>query len=78
MLWRYRRCAKDFAEEAEPQAILTPIFKGNARYWAFAYPVIVLPSPLAAVWVFACQLLNRLDKATGLFMLTCWSGTNGN
>jgi abequosyltransferase len=69
MLWRYKKSAKDFAEEAEPQAILTPIFKGNVRFWAFAYPVIILPSPLAAVWVFGCRLLNRADKAAGFVML---------
>jgi abequosyltransferase len=77
MLWRYKKCAKDFADEGEPQAVLTPIFKGNVRYWAFAYPIIMLPSPLAAVWVFACRLLNRVDKATGFVMLSCWDGIHG-
>src|SRR5271165_85066 len=44
MLLRYKKCAKDFAQEAEPQAVITPVFGDNVRYWAFAYPVIVLPS----------------------------------
>lgn len=69
MLLRYKKCAKDFAEEAAPQAVLTPVFKDNLRYWVFAYPVIVLPYPLAALWVFACRILNRLDKAAGFPML---------
>lgn len=71
MLLRYRKIAKSFADEAAPQVILTPVFKDNVRYWVFAYPVIVLPSLLAAVWVFACRILNRMDKAAGFLMLNC-------
>jgi abequosyltransferase len=77
MLLRYKKCAKDFAEEAEPQSILTPIFGNNFRYWLFAYPVIVLPSAFAAVWVFAGRIVNRIDKAIGFLMLTCRDDTNG-
>lgn len=70
-LWllKYKKCAKDFAQEASPQAVLTPIFRNNVRYWVFAYPVIVLPSVLAAIWVFAVRVLNRLDRAAGFPML---------
>ena len=71
MLLSYKKCAKDFADESKPQAILTPVFRDNVRYWVFAYPVIVLPSLLAAVWVFACRILNRIDKAVGFLMLNC-------
>jgi abequosyltransferase len=78
MLLRYKKCAKDFAEEGEPQTILTPVFGDNVRYWAFAYPVIVLPSLLAAVWVFACRILNRMDKAAGFVMLNCRDDTAGS
>ena len=78
MLLRYKKCAKDFAQEAKPQAILTPVFGDNVRYWAFAYPVIVLPSSLAAAWVFAGRILNRMDKATGFLMLNCRDDTAGS
>ena len=70
MLLRYKKSAKHFAEEADPKTVLTPVFKDNFRYWLFTYPVIVLPYPLAAVWVFACRILNRLDKAAGYPMLS--------
>src|SRR5215472_2424301 len=63
MLLSYKKCEKNFVEEVAPQAILTPVFKDNLRYWLFAYPVIVLPYPLAAIWVFGVRILNRLDKA---------------
>ena len=68
-LLKYKKCAKDFAREGKPQDILTPIYKDNIRYWVFAYPVIVLPAVLAAVWVFICRVLNRMDKALGFPML---------
>lgn len=69
MLLKYKKCAKDFSEEAKPQDVLTPIFKDNLRYWVFAYPVILLPYPLAAIWVLACRIVNRFDKAAGFFMI---------
>jgi abequosyltransferase len=69
MLLEYKKNASAFADEAEPQIVLTPLFKDNIRYWVFAYPVIVLPSLLAAVWVFVTRVLNRLDKAAGFPML---------
>jgi glycosyltransferase involved in cell wall biosynthesis len=77
MLLRYKKCAKDFAMEAGPEAVLTPVFGDNVRYWAFAYPVIVLPSSLATAWVFAGRVLNRMDKATGFLMLNCRDDTTG-
>jgi len=78
MLLRYKKCAKDFAQEASPQTVLTPVFGDNVRYWAFAFPVIVLPSTLAAAWVFAGRVLNRIDKATGFLMLNCRDDAGGN
>jgi glycosyltransferase involved in cell wall biosynthesis len=69
MLLEYKKNAITFADEAEPQLILTPLFKGNIRYWLFAYPVIVLPPWLAAGWVLAIRILNQLDKAAGFPML---------
>jgi abequosyltransferase len=65
MLLEYKKKASAFADEMAPQAALTPLFKNNIRYWVFAYPVIVLPSSLAAVWVLGIRILNRLDRAAG-------------
>lgn len=75
MLLRYKKIAKDFKEEAGPTAVLGPVFKDNWRYWVFAYPVIVLPYPLAAVWVSASRMINRLDKAAGYPMLRSYNRT---
>ena len=69
MLLEYKKSTTAFADEAEPQIVLTPIFGDNIRYWVFAYPVIVLPSLLAAIWVLVVRIFNRLDKAAGFPML---------
>ncbi|HEV3305049.1 MAG TPA: glycosyltransferase family 2 protein [Candidatus Sulfotelmatobacter sp.] len=65
----HRKSASAFADETNPQAVLTPLFKDNIRYWIFAYPVIVLPLFLAGLWVLFVRLLNRLDKAAGYPLL---------
>lgn len=67
-LLRHKKWQNHFISE-EPKKVLTPAFKDNIRYWAFAYPVIVLPRLLAEGWVFAIRVLNRLDKAAGFFMI---------
>jgi glycosyltransferase involved in cell wall biosynthesis len=77
MLLRYKKSAKDFKEEAGATAVLGPVFKDNWRYWVFAYPVIVLPYPVAAIWVFACRVINLLDKAAGFPMLRSRHRRNG-
>jgi abequosyltransferase len=69
MLLRYKKSPIAFADEADPRSVLTPLFKDNIRYWVFAYPVILLPSLLAAMWVLGVRILNRLDKAAGFPML---------
>lgn len=69
MLLRYKKVAKDFAQEAKPEKVLTPIFGDNFRYWLFAYPIIVLPYSLAALWTLAVRVVNRLDKAAGYPLL---------
>jgi abequosyltransferase len=69
ILLQYKKSASSFTGETSAQAVLTPLFKDNVRYWIFAYPVIVLPSLLAALWVFAVRIVNRLDKAAGFPML---------
>jgi len=76
-LLRYKKSAKKFTDEADPRAVLTPVFKDNPRYWVFAYPVIVLPYPIAAMWVFIVRILNRLDKAAGYPMLSSRGGITG-
>jgi hypothetical protein len=70
MLLEYRKNASAFADSIPPQSVLTPLFKDNFRYWLFAYPVIVLPLRLAAVWVLGVRILNWLDKVTGLRTIT--------
>lgn len=75
MLMKYKKIAKDFAHEATPETVLTPVFKDNFRYWLFAYPVIVLPYPLAAIWTLAVRILNRMDKAAGYPMLNSYDRT---
>jgi abequosyltransferase len=74
MLLRYKNSSQDFGKEADPEAILTPVYKDNFRYWVFAYPIIVLPYPLAAIWAFAVRIVNRLDKAAGYPMLSSRQG----
>lgn len=66
---KYKKRVHEFAMEADPREVLTPVFGDNIRYWVFAYPVTVLPSFLAAAWVFVGQVLNRIDKAAGFPML---------
>ena len=78
ILLEYKKSAITFSEEAEPQVVLTPLFKGNIRYWVFACPGIVLPSFLARAWVFATRILNRLDKAAGFPMLDCRDEPDGS
>lgn len=46
-------------------AILKGLYGSNLRYWFFLYPVLRLPLALAAVWVFATKIFNRLDQAAG-------------
>jgi abequosyltransferase len=69
MLFEYKKSAGSFLDTAKPQTVLTPLFKDTFRYWAFAYPIVVLPYPLAAGWLFIVRVINRLDKAAGYPML---------
>jgi abequosyltransferase len=65
MLFECKKCANSFTDEAKPQSALTPLFRGNLRYWLFAYPVAILPYHLSAAWLFLTRVINRLDKAAG-------------
>lgn len=69
MLLEYKKIGRAFEDQDKPQVVLTPLFQGNFRYWVFAYPVIVLPLPLAAVWVLFVRVINGLDKLVGFPML---------
>ena len=71
MLLEYKKSASAFADEVKPAVVLSALFKDNIRYWVFAYPAIVLPSPLDSAWVLFVRILNRLDKLAGFPML-CW------
>ena len=70
LLLEYKRKQSAFAQEDPPRAVLSSIFRGNSRYWIFAYPVMALPAPLAKGWVLVTRVINRLDKAAGFPMLT--------
>jgi glycosyltransferase involved in cell wall biosynthesis len=63
-LLEYKEVASAFADRDKPQFVLNPLYKDNIRYWIFAYPVIVLPLRLAALWVFFVRIINRLDRVT--------------
>jgi glycosyltransferase involved in cell wall biosynthesis len=48
-----------------PQLVLGKLYRGNFRYWLFLYPVLRLPIPLAAVWLLAGKVINRVDRLLG-------------
>ena len=52
--------------QENPHALLSPIFRDNIRYWIFDYPLIVLPSGPAWLWLQMLRVVNRLDRAFGL------------
>ena len=56
---KYRRSRIPFREECSPQARLTPAFKDYLSYWAFLYPVLALPLPLAIAWYLPLHLWDR-------------------
>ena len=65
MLFQYKKFAHVYTDDAEPQKVLTPVFRDHVRYWLFAYPVAVLPYYLSAGWLFFTRVINRLDRAVG-------------
>jgi len=69
VLLQHKKASASFINEAPPADVLTPIFRDNMRYWIFAYPIMLLPYPLAAGWLIAIRILNRIDIALGSFML---------
>ena len=60
------RRSKDSNHFAEDQVgILKGLYGHNPRYWFFLHPVLRLPLPLAAGWMFAGKVINRIDRAMG-------------
>ena len=58
------RKGKENAMHAEDVArVLTPVFRGNWRFWLFLYPLVTLPLPLALAAHAALRLLNRTTRA---------------
>jgi abequosyltransferase len=52
--------------EEDAHALLSRVFRNNFRYWFFDYPVIILPSGLALLWMQIVRAVNRIDRAFGL------------
>lgn len=69
MLKEYKKNAKLFAAEENPQQVLNATFGKNFRYWLFDYPLLALPLPLAQIWFAATRIVNRIDKAAGYPLL---------
>jgi glycosyltransferase involved in cell wall biosynthesis len=69
ILLDFRRSGANIEAEASPSRILGAVFKDDFRYWAFVYPVLKLPYGLAACWLMATRILNRIDKAFGFILL---------
>lgn len=49
----------------KPHRILTGVFGSNFRYWLWVYPIIRLPAPFGAVWLFLLRAINRVDTLLG-------------
>lgn len=48
-----------------PHQVLSPIFGRNFCYWFFDYPLMVMPRPLAKLWLFLTRVINRIDRMLG-------------
>lgn len=69
MILKYRHSKGSFAAEAFPAEALSSAFGDNPRYWCSVYPILALPYALAAAWLFAVRVLNRIDKACGFVLI---------
>src|SRR5579862_221709 len=45
--------------DEDAHALLSRVFRNNFRYWFFDYPVIVLPTGLASLWMQMVRVINR-------------------
>ncbi len=58
------RKGKEDAMHVEDVArVLTPVFRGNWRFWLFLYSLVTLPLPLALAAHTVVRLLNRTTRA---------------
>jgi glycosyltransferase involved in cell wall biosynthesis len=69
MIYRYKNENVSFEDSGRPREILGAAFKDNYRYWIYVFPILVLPSFLAACWLYAVRVVNRIDKALGFLLL---------
>ncbi|MGA2847838.1 MAG: glycosyltransferase family 2 protein [Terracidiphilus sp.] len=69
MLYQYTNSKINFLSAGQPHQVLGNAFSDNFRYWVFAFPIIALPQPLAACWLIAVRVVNRIDKALGFLLL---------
>jgi len=65
MLFACKNFPSGYLDDTKLEAMLTPVFGNNLRYWMFVYPVAVLPYYLSAAWLFLTRVINRLDRAAG-------------
>jgi abequosyltransferase len=49
----------------KPHEVMRESFSHSLRYWIFDYPLIVLPTSLAALWILLVRIFNRIDRAFG-------------
>lgn len=56
--------------DENPEAILSPLFRENWRYWVFIYPLLKLPRAMAWFWFSMIRVFNKLDDAIGSPSLT--------
>lgn len=61
----HRKSSRNVLDAGTSYADLNLAFEGSIRYWIFVYPISVLPIRLAACWLFATRVVNRIDKALG-------------
>jgi abequosyltransferase len=69
MIYRYKNENVTFEDSGHPREILGAAFKDNYRYWVYVFPILLVPPPLAACWLLAVRIVNRIDKALGFILL---------
>ncbi|SFS00099.1 Glycosyltransferase involved in cell wall bisynthesis [Granulicella pectinivorans] len=60
IIYDIRATGNQTFELDKAHATLSRVFGGNPRYWLFTYPVLVLPLPLARVWLRAGEAFSKL------------------
>ena len=59
---------KAFAQDKYAE-LLHELFSDNWRFGFFLSPILKLPGAAGRLWLLLCRIVNRLDKATGNYML---------